>query len=244
MKNELTLRVLVVNLNNKEYTKDCINYLLTQDYNDFKITVIDQNSSELGTKESFNQFTDDRLEIIYNNENKPLNSVWSSFAKENNEDILCFLNNDVIIPKNFIGDIINVFNREPNVGVVVHSTNHESFCTILDTTEYEVVEKNKFMQGWDYSIRRELFNEIPKELKTYCGDDYTFQNVYNNGHDVAYLTSSPMLHYEGQSKKFMKTSGVEDIYTYIRLGFPHHLKINPKFSKIKPSENFIKNFKI
>jgi GT2 family glycosyltransferase len=243
MKANLTLRVLVVNLNNKDFTKNCLDYLISQKYSEFKITVVDQDSYEHGTKEMFEKIKDDRVEIIYNSENIPLNHVWNWFAENYNEEILCFLNNDVIIPDNFIGDIINVFSVEPNVGIVVHSTNHDEYTKKSHDTEYKIAEKNKFMQGWDYSIKRELFVQIPKELKTYCGDDFIFQKVYDKGYDVAYLTSSPMLHFEGQSKKFLKTSGMEDIYKYINLGHPHHLKINFNFSKIKPSQKFINEYK-
>jgi GT2 family glycosyltransferase len=95
------------------------------------------------------------------------------------------------------------------------------------------------MQGWDYSIRRNLFVTIPEQLKTYCGDDFIFYNLYKQGYDLAYVTSSPMIHFEGQSKKFMKTSGIEDIHTYVEMGFPHNLRINEQFSKIRPSTIFL-----
>jgi hypothetical protein len=97
------------------------------------------------------------------------------------------------------------------------------------------------MQGWDFSIRRNLFTLIPEQIKTYCGDDFLYHNLYQKGYDMAYITSSPMIHFEGQSKKFMKTSGVEDIHTYIKMGFPHYLKINYEFSRIKPTSMFLTN---
>ncbi len=56
---------------------------------------------------------------------------------------------------------------------------------------------------------------------------------------MAYVTSSPMIHFEGQSKKFMKTSGIEDLHTYIEMGFSHYLKINPEFSRVKPASIFL-----
>jgi hypothetical protein len=39
----MTLRVFVVNLNNKGYTEKCINLLLNQNYKNFKITLFDQD---------------------------------------------------------------------------------------------------------------------------------------------------------------------------------------------------------
>jgi GT2 family glycosyltransferase len=235
----MNIRILVVNLNNKEYTKNCINNLLSQTYENFKLTIVDQNSSEEGTQEFLETLTDSRIEIVRNKENRPLNHVWNWFYQTYTDEILCFLNNDVIITDNFISDTIEVFLKEPNVGIVVHSTNHESYTVKKTSTEYTIVERGRYLQGWDYSIRRNLFTTIPEQLKTYCGDDFIFHNLYKQGYDVAYITSSPMIHFEGQSKKFMKTSGVEDIHTYVRMGFPHNLRINEQFSKIRPSSIFL-----
>lgn len=235
----MTIRVLVVNLNNKEYTKNCINYLLNQEYKEFKIVLVDQNSTEDGTKEMLDNISDPRVEIVKNPENIPLNHVWNWFYMNYTDDILCFLNNDVRITDNFISDVMGIFSKEDNVGIVVHSTNHENYTVKQPTLEYTVVERSKYMQGWDFSIRRELYTLIPEEIKTYCGDDFLYHHLYLKGYDMAITTSSPMIHFEGQSKKFMKTNGVEDIHTYIRMGYPHYLKINQEFSRIKPSTIFL-----
>ena len=49
------ISILLVNLNNLEYTKECLNDLLNQDIV-FNLRLIDQNSSEFGTKEFFDEF--------------------------------------------------------------------------------------------------------------------------------------------------------------------------------------------
>lgn len=237
----MTIRVLVINLNNKVYTETCINLLLKQKFNNFKITLFDQNSNEIGTEEMLNYFEDKNVDVIKNKTNDPVNSVWNWFYKTYTEDILCFLNNDVLIYDNFISDIMHVFENELYVGIAVHSTNHNDYTTKQETTEYKIVEPKKFMQGWDFSIRRELFTLIPEELKTYCGDDFLFHKLYQKGFDLAYITSSPMIHFEGQSKPHMIYGGIVDIQTYLKMGLPHYLKINPSFSNIKPTKMFIIN---
>lgn len=243
IKEVFTLRVLVINLNNIEYTRVCLDNLLAQSYLDFKITVIDQNSSQQNTKEILNLYKSSNVDIVYHSKNKPLNHVWNWFATNYNEDILCFLNNDVIITDNFITDIINVFKIENNVGAVVHATNHENFVKKDVQTRYVICERNKYMQGWDFSIRRSLFKKIPLELITYCGDDFIFQTVYNLNYDIAYITSSPMIHFQGKSEKDRLSNGAADVSIYKKLGHVHHLKINQQYSKVRPSSNFISLFK-
>lgn len=236
----ISLRVLVVNLNNLKYTKDCLNFLLKQNYNNFKITLVDQNSTENGTKEFLDKLSNARVEVVLNKTNKPLNHVWNWFVESYTEELLCFLNNDVIIPENFVSNTLDVFKKEKSVGIVVHSTNHREFQVQKNNLEYYIVDRFKYMQGWDYTIRRDLFSKIPIELNTYCGDDFIFNSVYEKGYDLAYCTSSPMIHFEGQSKKFMKTSGIEDIIKFRSMGHKHYLKINETYSKIKPHFNEIK----
>ena len=81
----------------------------------------------------------------------------------------------------------------------------------------------------------------PEELKTYCGDDFLFHNLYEKGFDLAYITSSPMVHFEGQSKPYMIHGGAVDTHTYLKMGLPHYLRINTNYSNIKPTKIFITN---
>jgi GT2 family glycosyltransferase len=237
----MNIRVLVINLNNISYTKTCINLLLGQSYEKLKITLFDQNSIENGTDEILKEFEKKGVDVIRSVKNIPVNHVWNWFYETYQEEIICFLNNDVLIYDNFISDVIHVFEKENKVGIVVHSTNHDGFTVRLDTPTYEIVPPKKYMQGWDFSIRRELFTKIPEQLKTYCGDDFIFHNLYEKGFDLAYITSSPMIHFEGQSKPHMIHGGIIDTYTYIGMGLPHYLKINYEFSNIKPTKMFISN---
>jgi GT2 family glycosyltransferase len=230
------MRILVVNWNNLEFTKQCALDLRDQlPNNKFNVVIVDQASTEEGTELGLKSCGGDHFEIVFNKENKPLNSVWNWFKETYDDEILCFLNNDVRIPSNFVTDTMKVFEKHDNVGIVVHATNHLSYNKKLNELEYTIVEPFKYMQGWDYSIRRKLWKNIPVIFKTYCGDDFQFDNVYKQGYNLAYVTSSPIIHYEGMSKKFMKTSGIEDVQLYIQRGYQHYLKIKFDYSNIKPT---------
>jgi GT2 family glycosyltransferase len=234
------LKILVVNLDNKEFTKNCLVDLSNQNNKDFDIVLVDQNSQEMGTKEFLDTLNYDNLELVINKENTPLNYVWNWFIKTYKNEYLCFLNNDVVLPTNFVDTTINVFEKENNVGLVVHSTNHDFYDSESDELKYHIVEPFKYFQGWDFTARREILPIIPDYIKTYCGDDFIFNNIYEKGFDLAYILNSPIIHFEGSSKKSMKTSGVEDIVSFRKHNNPHYLQVNTNFSKIKPTFNEIK----
>ena len=58
------ISVLLINLNNLEYTKNCFEYLVRQDIL-FNLKIIDQNSNENGTQEYYNYIFDRHLSGYY-----------------------------------------------------------------------------------------------------------------------------------------------------------------------------------
>lgn len=203
------VKVLVINLDNIDFTRDCLEDLSKQTTTDFEVVLVDQNSSESGTSEFLDSVNYPNVEVVRNETNKPLNEVWNWFHEKYKNEILCYLNNDVLLPTNFIESTIQVFDAEPYVGIVCHSTNHPDYQEETSELKYEIVEPFVNMQGWDFSIRGPLFPKVPSYLKTYCGDDFIFNDIYTKGFNLAYVLNSPIIHYEGQSKKSMKTSGID-----------------------------------
>lgn len=225
--------VLVVNINNLDYTRGCIADLLKQT-RPFDLTIIDQNSNEAGTKEYLNKIAKTyNFKVVFNNENIDLNRIWNSFYLNNKNKYLCFLNNDVRLPDNFIADTIDIFEREDDVGCVVHATNHPNYSRKINQLKYIVLDR-KIKQGWDFTIRRSAYNIIPDELHVYCGDDYLFEMMYRSNLKTAFALSSPIIHYQGKSMKYLKEPP-SDVKRYAKLGFKHNLRHCPEYSKIKPT---------
>lgn len=195
------LGILIVNLNNLQYTKDCISDILLQNNNNYHITLIDQNSSENGTLEYLEYLLSvDKVTVIKNSSNVDLNYLWNEFYKNSNTDYLCFLNNDIRLTNNFVDDTINILNNNINVGIVIHVTNNLNH-TISTTLNHKILETPLY-QGWDFSIRKKLYPLIPNGLRIFGGDDYIFGVIYRDKIDVSMCFSSPIIHIkEGTRKK-------------------------------------------
>ena len=199
------ISVLVVNLNNLSYTKQCLEDLLNQDVV-FNLRLVDQNSSESGTKEFFDNFFArysngeflgkiDYLEISNTGFNKPLNPLWNDYVKESSTEFICLLNNDVRIPPNFLSSSISVLEKEPAVGFVNHVTNNSTYSSWSDSLEYVIME-TPYRQGWDPIFRKSCYNPIPDDLRFFYGDDYIYSKLYSLGYKGAYVLNSPMIHFE------------------------------------------------
>ena len=189
------ISVLVVNLNNLEFTKNCINDLLGQDTKSY-ITLIDQNSSEEGTVEylDFISSTTD-INVIKNGENFPLNHLWNWFTKISETPYICLLNNDVRLSPNFLSSAIGVFEKEPGVGFVNHATNNNEYSEWSEDLQYVIID-SPYRQGWDPIFRKECYSEIPQDLHFFFGDDYIYSKLYESGMKGAYVLNSPILHFE------------------------------------------------
>jgi len=226
--------ILVVNINNLDFTQLCVYDLMLQT-SPFDLTVIDQGSTEEGTKEYLKDL-ENFANVIYNDENVDLNRLWNNFYNNTKNPFLCFLNNDVRIPSNFISDNEEIFKREEKVGCVAHSTNHESYQKVTELN-YVIPERN-YMQGWDFCMRREAYNLIPENLRTFGGDDYLYVNLYRGGWKTAFALSSPIIHYKGQSYKDLRHPQSSDQKEYKKLnyeGISHcheYSKLYPTFTKI------------
>lgn len=231
--------ILIVNLNNLAYTKNCVKDLLAQDAS-FNLTVIDQASSESGTQEWYNILKktewsrpDCSLNIIQNNSQLPLNHIWNSFNEASKLKYQCYLNNDVRITSNFISDGERIFEKEPIVGCVNHATNNLNYTKKTDLSY--IISETKFKQGWDFTLRKEAYHPIPKSLLNYCGDDYLYEMLFRNKWKAAIACSSPMIHYQGMSAKFASAGMGRDIAEYKKLGYNNRDLPRHKYSKLKPT---------
>lgn len=203
MEKSLLIHVLVVNINGLKYTLPLLDDLSAQT-SSFKLTVIDQGSTEPRTKEALSKIDG----VIFNSTNRPLNYLWNEHADSCDSPYLCFLNNDLRIPKNFIANTVSILEYESTVGAVIHATNLPG-CVESDKLVYEILPDG-FMQGWDFTIRKKAFVPIPADLKTFGGDDWLFGNLQKNGWKVAVAFSSPIVHFYARSRRFYRGSREEE----------------------------------
>lgn len=248
---ETKISVLLVNLNNLSYTKQCLEDLLNQDIV-FNLRLVDQNSSETGTKEFFDDFFTkhsngefygkiDYLEIFNTGFNKPLNYLWNDYTKESFTEFICLLNNDVKIAPNFLSSSISVLEKEPLVGFVNHVTNNLTYSSWSDSLEYVIME-TPYRQGWDPTFRKSFYNQIPENLNFFYGDDFIYSKLYESGYKGAYILNSPMVHFERSTT--IEKGGQRDcsddgnVFQTLDLEYKN-LTFNESLCKWKPEFNII-----
>jgi len=239
----MKFHIQVVNINGLAMTKNLVSDLLRQTHQ-FQLTLIDQGSTEEGTREFLNSLVPIpyiNIEIIRNDRNVDLNRLWNRLYYNSKASYLCFLNNDVRIPYNFVEDTVNVFEKEKSVGAVVHATNHRNYKRVTELN-YAILEE-RIIQGWDFTMRREVYTPIPEDLKVFGGDDWLFVKMYRKFWNTAVVVSSPIIHYNAMSRKYYKGDRKEEAEALLRYEIERlpyiskYTEKHPKFEKINEGGN-------
>lgn len=228
------LAVQIININGLSYTRSLMLDLFHQDH-PYKLRLVDQGSTEEGTKEFFETLKSihPQFEMVTNNENVPLSVLWNNFYKESSARYLCFLSNDVRISSNFVKDTVEILNKEPKVGCVIHSTNHPTYQMVTNLN-YAVLS-DRFIQGWDFTIRREAYKIVPTELKFFGVDDFVFIHMYKAGWRTAIALSSPVIHINGASRQYYPGDRNEKLKQLLRTSWYERLPYRNPYSKWYPT---------
>ncbi len=138
--------VLAINYNQNEYTISCINSILASDYENFKIILIDNGSD----KEDLNKLIDklpSSENLIFKKIERNIGMVGAfNFGfKEGiklNPKYFMVINNDAVIDKNGIKELVNTCKVNNNMAVVTGKVYHYDEPEILQFVGYECINKN------------------------------------------------------------------------------------------------------
>lgn len=133
----IKLSVLIPTFNRADYLKECLNSVLSNDYENMEVIVSD-NASEDSTPEVVKSFKDKRLKYFRNKENigDELNTIGA--IKKATGDYIFFLTDDDFLNEAAIPKTIQILEKHHDVGVVMSRLN------ILDDSTNQLQEDYSF----------------------------------------------------------------------------------------------------
>ena len=225
------LSIVVVNLNTKKLTLDCINSVLEERGVKKEIIVVDNGSSD-GSVEAFRKLKKEgKIELIENSGN-------FGYAKANNQGIriargkyLLLLNNDTIVKRGALTKLVEFAEETPDAGVIGSKLLNKDgslqpscfhFPTIANAVkEYFLGQKGHFKKfapkgkeptpidalvGAAFLITPAAFKKVgmlDERYFAYFEDLDYCRKVWQTGLKVYYLPSSEIVHYHGATFKKM-----------------------------------------
>jgi GT2 family glycosyltransferase len=155
--------IIILNFNTLEHLKRCVESVKVNT-TEYELIIVDNGSTEKGTKEFIKQNSDKH---IFNKQN-------NGFPKGNNQgaeiasgDFLCFLNSDTIVSPHWLDEMFGIYTRNRRVGMVgplgnpqVRVINKEFILFQQYIGQYSKDAKVNKLVGFCLLIKKDLFNEI------------------------------------------------------------------------------------
>lgn len=216
--------IIIINYNNYEDTIECIESLEKISYENFKILIVDNNSSNDSVnkiKDLFNKY--ETIQLKNNLGFAGGNNVGIKKAIEYDADFILLLNNDTIVEANFLNEMINSFyNNAKNVGIVgpkIYSyydkqiseaegninffkftTNNNSYNKNDNKCQPE--QEVNFISGCCMLIKKEVFDKVgllPEEYFMYYEDTDFCTKALEREFKILYNPEAVIYHKESSS---------------------------------------------
>jgi GT2 family glycosyltransferase len=110
--------IIILNYNGKEYLSDCLNSILCQSYQDFEIILFDNFSSDDSVKYVNENFSNERLSVITSERNYGFAGGNNEALKYSKGDLIVLLNNDTIVDKDWLSELVKGINISEDIGMV------------------------------------------------------------------------------------------------------------------------------
>lgn len=216
--------IILVNYNGKEHTIECIKSLSQINYENYKIIVIDNNSTDGcidELKESFEEVI-----VIKNNDNlgfAKANNIGIKYAMDNSGEYVLLLNNDTIVEKDFLDQLIKPFmeHKINKIGLTIGKIRYYDDKSLLwyaggrinyfkansqvyglnetDIGQYDEEKEVEFATGCCMLISKDTLDRVgylSDEYFLYYEDtDYSCK-IINSGLKMIYVPKSIIYHKE------------------------------------------------
>ncbi|MFA7288612.1 MAG: glycosyltransferase family 2 protein [Melioribacteraceae bacterium] len=119
--------IILVNYNGVSDTLECLKSLKKIDYPNYKVIVVDNNSSGNDIEVIKKEYSDFIDKIIIAESNLGFsggNNLGINYALENKADFILLLNNDTVVRQDFLSVMINKSKEYPDVGIVTCRINY------------------------------------------------------------------------------------------------------------------------
>ena len=133
---EPLVSIILLNYNSYSHTLECIASIKKSSYSNYEIIIVDNNSED-DSASYLEKVEDKNIYFIRNQNNCGFaagNNVGIKLALQHKADFVFLLNNDTIVQKNTLSELVNtymIFEKQVNIGMVT--------CLILNYYERDII---------------------------------------------------------------------------------------------------------
>jgi GT2 family glycosyltransferase len=124
--------VVIVNWNHGHFLKDCLAALLAQEYFQFDVTVVDNDSADGSPGWVASRYPDVRL--LASSRNLGYSRAFNWGARSTESPFVLSLNPDVTVKPGFISELARTLEQDEGIGIVAPKLLRAADPTVLDST--------------------------------------------------------------------------------------------------------------
>ncbi len=241
----LNIYIILPAHNEEAYLSKTLESLAEQTFLPKKVIVVNDSSTD-GTQKIIDQFSEKYpfIESVLHNSkaihepgSKVINAFHKGFEKlDNNFDIICKYDADLIFPKNYLEKIVNIFENDPFVGIA------GGFCYIKKDGEWilENLTNKDHIRGALKAYRKKCFEQIDGLRNTIGWDTVDELLALYHGWKIQADTSLHVKHLKPTGKFYTKASRYRygEAFYKMRYGFWLTLIASAKLAAKKNSFRF------
>ncbi len=114
------VNIVILNWNGYDYTSDLLESLKNITYQNYKIIVVDNNSSQNDVGRLISKYGD-TIQLVCEKENLGFtggNNVGINISLKQNADFVLLINNDTIVESDFLNNMLLKYDASNNIGIV------------------------------------------------------------------------------------------------------------------------------
>jgi len=241
--------VVIVNFNGKRFLQDCLSSILKQTYTSFEVILVD-NASHDGSVE-FVQEHFPLVKIFIQKENLGFAGGSNAGIREAHGEYILTLNNDTIVPPDFVSELVKPMMQDPSVGMCASKMvfpdgriNSTAICISrsgaawdrgmgeIDTGQYDTLEEIFGPCAGAALYRRSMLDEIglfDEDFFLFMEDvDLAFR-ARLSGWKCMYVPTARVMHIHGGTANAGSDAAVyygnRNILWYVVKNFPSRIFI-------------------
>lgn len=243
--------IILVNYNGKDYNKECIESIFNSSYNNIDVIVVDNDSKD-GSAELLKEQFGNKIDLILSGKNlgfSGANNIGIEKALKNECDYIVLLNNDTIIDKDLISNMIKA-SKEENDALISPKIYYYDNKDIIwsagadmrwkkgvtdqrginqkDDGSFDKREEVEFGTGCCLLISSKVISEVgllSDDYFLYYEDTDYCMRVRANGYKIVYEPTAVLYH------KVSASTGGEVSPGYIYYNTRNRLIFNERFNK-------------
>ena len=219
--------IVILNYNGKAVLKNTLESVYKLNYPNYEVVVVDNNSVDGSFEEARISFG--KFNFIKNNQNVGFaagNNVAIKWALEKMADYILLLNNDALIEKDALTNLIKAAQKNDKIGIlspVIYKGNSSQIWFSggkidwlrMRTEHLDNIKETQYITGCAMLIKKDVFKKIGLLDETfflyYEDADFSFRAA-KNGFKLKIVSEAKVFHFEKSSESLNK------IYYLVRSG--------------------------